>query len=64
MSTEAEFKKELKELLDKYQVEISLVETMGSLTIAFFSYDIFDEFGGVKHEGVDFDGIFFSGDGV
>ena len=64
MSTEAEFKKELKELLDKYQVEISIVETTGSFTIAFFSYDIFDEYGEVKHEGVDFNGSFFSGDGV
>ena len=65
MSTEAEFKKELKELLDKYQVEISIVETQtGSLTIAFFSYDIFDEYGEVKYEGVDFNGSFFSGDSV
>jgi hypothetical protein len=57
MSVEAEFKKELKELLDKYQVEISLVGN----TISFFSYAIYDEYGDIKHEGVDFNGGFFSG---
>tara|TARA_R110000822_G_C14947073_1_gene454445 strand:+ start:60 stop:239 length:180 start_codon:yes stop_codon:yes gene_type:complete len=59
MSTQAEFKNELRELLGRYQVEISLVEN----TIAFFSYDVFED-GEIKHNGVDFNGSFFSGDSV
>lgn len=66
MNTEAEFKRELKDLLGRYQVEINLDTDVGTgsffprYTIAFFSYDVYEE-GELKHKGIDFSGSYFSG---
>ena len=68
MNTQEEFKRELKDLLERYQVEINLTTTQTSSwypeqTITFFAYEIFEN-GELIHEAIDFEGTFFNGESV
>jgi len=68
MSREEEFKEELKALLGKYQVEISLESSSkgnwySDHRIQFFAYPIYKD-GDCIAGGIDFEGSYFHGESI
>ncbi len=67
MTIQEEFKQELKLLLSKYQVEITLATTTGrryrDYSIAFYANAIYEN-GELMHEEINFNGSYFDGESV